>query len=53
MLFRSPDEFDEAVMRSLGSPGVALIEVRTDRSENLALHKHIWAKVSEALAESR
>jgi hypothetical protein len=32
---------------------VSLIEVRTDRAENLALHRDIWAKVAEALARDR
>jgi 2-succinyl-5-enolpyruvyl-6-hydroxy-3-cyclohexene-1-carboxylate synthase len=45
------DEFDEAVTRSLKSDGVSLIEVRTDRAENLALHRKIWAAVAEALVK--
>jgi 2-succinyl-5-enolpyruvyl-6-hydroxy-3-cyclohexene-1-carboxylate synthase len=49
----TPDDFDAAVMESLRSPGVSLIEVRTDRAENLALHRDIWAKVAEALARDR
>jgi 2-succinyl-5-enolpyruvyl-6-hydroxy-3-cyclohexene-1-carboxylate synthase len=47
------DDFDAAVNRSLESPGVTLIEVRTDREENLALHRDIWAKVADALAGDR
>jgi 2-succinyl-5-enolpyruvyl-6-hydroxy-3-cyclohexene-1-carboxylate synthase len=49
----TPDDFDAAVARSLKSTGVSLIEVRTDRAENLALHRDIWAKVAEALARDR
>jgi 2-succinyl-5-enolpyruvyl-6-hydroxy-3-cyclohexene-1-carboxylate synthase len=50
---QSPEEFDAAVARSLASAGVTLIEVRTDRAENLAVHRDIWSKVSEALARER
>jgi 2-succinyl-5-enolpyruvyl-6-hydroxy-3-cyclohexene-1-carboxylate synthase len=49
----TPEDFDAAVARSLKSTGVSLIEVRTDRAENLALHRDIWAKVAEALAGER
>jgi 2-succinyl-5-enolpyruvyl-6-hydroxy-3-cyclohexene-1-carboxylate synthase len=49
----TPDDFDAAVMESLRSPGVSLIEVRGDRVENLALHRDIWAKVADALARER
>jgi 2-succinyl-5-enolpyruvyl-6-hydroxy-3-cyclohexene-1-carboxylate synthase len=46
------DEFDDAVVRSFQREGVALIEVRTDRNENLALHRKIWADVSAALEKT-
>jgi 2-succinyl-5-enolpyruvyl-6-hydroxy-3-cyclohexene-1-carboxylate synthase len=52
-LAQTPDDFDAAVAHSLKSEGVSLIEVRTNRDENLALHRKIWADVAAALAESR
>ena len=42
-------DFREAVERSLSSPGVRLVEVRTDRRANARLHQELWAAVSEAL----
>jgi 2-succinyl-5-enolpyruvyl-6-hydroxy-3-cyclohexene-1-carboxylate synthase len=48
-LAMTPDDFDAAVMHSLRTEGVSLIEVRTDRDENLALHRKIWADVAAAL----
>ncbi len=50
-LARSPDEFDSAVRRSIANDGVSLIEVRTDRDENVAVHRNIWAQVSQALGQ--
>jgi 2-succinyl-5-enolpyruvyl-6-hydroxy-3-cyclohexene-1-carboxylate synthase len=41
-------EFDDAVIRSLKTPGVSLIEVRTDRDQNLHLHREIWAGAGAA-----
>ncbi len=52
-LTATPDEFDAAVTASLRNQGVSLIEVRTDRAENLALHRDIWAKVGHALESER
>ena len=42
-------EFRAAVQQSTASAGVTLIEVRTDRSENVRLHQELWAAVSEAV----
>jgi len=50
---RTPAEFDAAVGRSLAGDGADLVEVRTDREENLAIHRRIWADVSAALARER
>jgi 2-succinyl-5-enolpyruvyl-6-hydroxy-3-cyclohexene-1-carboxylate synthase len=52
-LTETPDGFDAAVTKSLKTAGVALIEVRTNREENLAFHRQIWSQVSEALARDR
>ena len=43
--------FREAVAGSIRATGVQVIEVRTDRDENVALHRSIWREVSRALAE--
>ncbi|MGE0059147.1 MAG: 2-succinyl-5-enolpyruvyl-6-hydroxy-3-cyclohexene-1-carboxylic-acid synthase [Dehalococcoidia bacterium] len=45
----SPDEYDDALRLSLAQRGVSIIEVRTDRDENLAAHNRIWGRVAEAL----
>ena len=42
-------DFREAIEASLDSPGVGLVEVRTDRRENVRLHRELWAAVSEAV----
>lgn len=38
-----------AVGSALGAGGVHLVEVRTDRAENVALHQRIWSSVAAAL----
>jgi 2-succinyl-5-enolpyruvyl-6-hydroxy-3-cyclohexene-1-carboxylate synthase len=43
--------FGDAVTRSIASPGVRVIEVRTDRGANVALHRSIWRDVAKAVAE--
>jgi 2-succinyl-5-enolpyruvyl-6-hydroxy-3-cyclohexene-1-carboxylate synthase len=35
--------------RALGSGGVTIVEVRTERSANVALHRRVWDTVAEAL----
>ncbi|MCH7836004.1 MAG: 2-succinyl-5-enolpyruvyl-6-hydroxy-3-cyclohexene-1-carboxylic-acid synthase, partial [Chloroflexi bacterium] len=42
-------EFRAAVRQSLGSPGVGLVEVRTDRRANARLHRELWDEVSREL----
>jgi 2-succinyl-5-enolpyruvyl-6-hydroxy-3-cyclohexene-1-carboxylate synthase len=44
---------DPAALRTAldaAGDGVTLIEVRTDRDENVALHRRVWAAVADALA---
>jgi 2-succinyl-5-enolpyruvyl-6-hydroxy-3-cyclohexene-1-carboxylate synthase len=42
-------QYRDALKASFDSPGVQVIEVRTDREENLKLHQRIWAAVAEAV----
>jgi len=46
---KTRDEYRIALKASFDTPGVKVIEVRTDREENLRLHQHIWAEVANAL----
>jgi 2-succinyl-5-enolpyruvyl-6-hydroxy-3-cyclohexene-1-carboxylate synthase len=41
--------FRAAVATSLASPGMQVIELRTDRARNVELHRRVWAVVSEAV----
>ena len=38
-----------AVATSLASPGLQVVELRTDRARNVELHRRIWAAVAEAV----
>jgi 2-succinyl-5-enolpyruvyl-6-hydroxy-3-cyclohexene-1-carboxylate synthase len=42
--------FRDAVARSIVAPGVQVIEVRTERAANVALHRAIWREVQAATA---
>ena len=44
-------EFRNAVDRHLTTPGVTIVEVRTDRAQNLALHREIAAAILADLAD--
>ncbi len=46
------DEFRAAVLESLASGGVNIIEVRTDRAANARLHRDLWLAVARAVAET-
>jgi 2-succinyl-5-enolpyruvyl-6-hydroxy-3-cyclohexene-1-carboxylate synthase len=43
------EEYHRALEASFQAPGVQVIEVKTDRAENLKLHQRIWREVAEAL----
>jgi 2-succinyl-5-enolpyruvyl-6-hydroxy-3-cyclohexene-1-carboxylate synthase len=49
-LVTDPSGFDAALARALESTGTSIVEVRTDRAANVALHRRVWAEVAAALA---
>jgi 2-succinyl-5-enolpyruvyl-6-hydroxy-3-cyclohexene-1-carboxylate synthase len=46
-------DFADAVGNGLRSGGLTIVEVRTDRQENVRQHRALWARVSAALAARR
>ncbi len=48
-LIRTWDEFRGAVRRGMQSSGVNIVEVRTERSANVRLHREVWAAVAKAV----
>ena len=46
----TPEAYQEALADSLGRDDAQLIEVRTQRAENAALHEAMWRAVRDALA---
>ena len=48
-LVEGRDDFRAALRGSIASPGVSLVEVRTDRRANVLLHRELWAAASEAV----
>jgi 2-succinyl-5-enolpyruvyl-6-hydroxy-3-cyclohexene-1-carboxylate synthase len=50
-LARTWEGFRDAVRAGIGSPGLAVVELRTDRGRNVELHRELWAAVAAALAE--
>ncbi len=45
----SVDEFHVAMREALASDGVSVVEVRTDRRENVELHRRLQASVARAV----
>jgi 2-succinyl-5-enolpyruvyl-6-hydroxy-3-cyclohexene-1-carboxylate synthase len=41
-----PEAFRAALDRALASRGTTILEVRTDRAENVALHRRVWEAVA-------
>lgn len=55
LVYRRPadwEEFGIVVRQALDSPGVTLIEVRTERRANVELHRGLWDAVSRAVERS-
>ncbi len=46
-------ELRTALADSIVAPGVQIVEVRTDRSENVGAHREIWRRVAAAVDEVR
>ncbi|MFL5976652.1 MAG: 2-succinyl-5-enolpyruvyl-6-hydroxy-3-cyclohexene-1-carboxylic-acid synthase [Solirubrobacterales bacterium] len=44
-----PEAFRAALDRGLQSAGVSIVEVSTDRDENVVLHRRVWDAVAQAL----
>jgi 2-succinyl-5-enolpyruvyl-6-hydroxy-3-cyclohexene-1-carboxylate synthase len=45
------DEYKAALKASFDADGVQIIEIKTDREENLLLHQRIWDAVAEAVKD--
>jgi 2-succinyl-5-enolpyruvyl-6-hydroxy-3-cyclohexene-1-carboxylate synthase len=44
-----PDGFRSALDRALGADRTAIVEVRTDREDNVAVHRRIWEAVARSV----
>jgi 2-succinyl-5-enolpyruvyl-6-hydroxy-3-cyclohexene-1-carboxylate synthase len=44
--------FDDAVRRGGAAPGLKIVEMRTDRTRNVDLHRQVWAAVEEEVTRS-
>jgi 2-succinyl-5-enolpyruvyl-6-hydroxy-3-cyclohexene-1-carboxylate synthase len=42
-------EFEAALGDALEAPRTTILEVRTNRDDNVALHRGVWERVSAAL----
>jgi 2-succinyl-5-enolpyruvyl-6-hydroxy-3-cyclohexene-1-carboxylate synthase len=51
MRCRSWAEFRDSFRRAMDADGLQVIELRTDRRSNVAMHREVWRKVSERLAD--
>ncbi len=45
------EQYRSALRASFDAPGVQIIEIKTDREENLRLHQRIWDEVAKAVAD--
>ena len=46
-------EMREAIAGAVGSPGLTVLELRTDRDRNVELHRELWAGVAAGLRAAR
>ena len=44
-------EWHEAIGSALATPGLTVLELRTERDRNVELHREVWARVDAALRE--
>ncbi|MYA21233.1 MAG: 2-succinyl-5-enolpyruvyl-6-hydroxy-3-cyclohexene-1-carboxylic-acid synthase [Chloroflexi bacterium] len=44
-------EWREAIAGALATPGLTVLELRTERERNVELHREVWARVDAALRE--
>lgn len=47
----APGELREALVASVGTPGITVLELRTERRQNVALHREVEGAVAAALDE--
>ena len=45
--------FGDTMREAVGSSGLHVIEVPTERERNVELHRTLWARVSRAIAQAR
>jgi 2-succinyl-5-enolpyruvyl-6-hydroxy-3-cyclohexene-1-carboxylate synthase len=48
----TPEAFREAVRSGMATQGTTIVEVRTNRGENVALHRRVWDAVSARAREA-
>jgi 2-succinyl-5-enolpyruvyl-6-hydroxy-3-cyclohexene-1-carboxylate synthase len=50
-LVETPRELETALEKAVGADRTTLLEVRTDRVENVALHRRVWEAVERAVLQ--
>jgi 2-succinyl-5-enolpyruvyl-6-hydroxy-3-cyclohexene-1-carboxylate synthase len=45
-------ELEAALRQAIAAKGLQVVELRTDRERNVALHRRMWARVDAALREA-
>jgi 2-succinyl-5-enolpyruvyl-6-hydroxy-3-cyclohexene-1-carboxylate synthase len=44
------ENMHEALFQLLAEPGFAVLEIKTDRSENLAMHRQYWREATDIVS---